>query len=348
MEGNRATGDGSPVLRIVRETTSILRGVGEVRWSAELNELGDRVTTYRLSELQRARAKRYFVRTFGFSAVVQIGFGLVLHRWDSALAYPAFGAVLVLSFMATARFSFTELSEEGIRSRAFLFARRSCPWTRVADIGVWSNGRTTTVRVHRADGTRFLLGAPVTGGVMADPMFEAKVEEITNAWNVHAPAERRQHMASRRAQLWRRIGLWTAATILWGATPFLLLGAVISAYDNGSIPAGRTLAVVTGVNTAYGVPVYELEALSGYTFPASEVTVSPTEASCAEMADGTRVGDRVTLVYPPSDPSQMEDVRLEPGRWHDALPTSIVAVVGGAGSFLVRRRLTRAHRLRRG
>ena len=304
------------------------------------------MTAYRLSEQQRAQAKRYFMRIFGVLAVVQVGLGLALRRWDSALAYPAMFAAVVLFVMATARFSFTELSDEGIRTRAFLFARRSCPWTQVADIRVWSNGQTTTVRVHRADGTRFFLGAPVTGGVMVDPLFEIKVGAITNVWNAHVPTERRPPMASRKAQLWRRVGLVAAAIVLWVATPFLLLGAAISAYDNDSVPGGRTLAVVTGVNTAYGVPVYELEALPGYTFPASEAAVSPTEASCAEMADGTRVGDRVTLVYPPSDPSQMEDMRLAPGRWHDALPASIVAAVGGVGSVVARRRLTRTHRLR--
>jgi hypothetical protein len=299
-----------------------------------------------LGELQRAQVKRYFVRLIGVLGVIQIGISLFIGWWNDALVFLAAMSAVALFVIGTARFAFTEVSDEGIRTRAFLLPRRSCPWPQVADIRVRSNGRSTTIRVLRTDGTRFTLGVPVTGDAMLDPMFHGTLDEIVRVWKAHAAEDRRQPVASPQAQFWRRFGLAAATTVLWVVAPLLLLDAALTAHGDGSRPDGRTQAAVASVDRSFNPPMYELHALPGNTFPASEAATSATVAYSDEMAGDTRVGDQVTVLYPRSDPAQIEDERLEPGTWHRAVPRAVAAVVGFFGSILVRRRLTVGHRLR--
>jgi hypothetical protein len=299
-----------------------------------------------LGELQRAQVKRYFVRLLGVSVVIQVGLSLIIGWWSDALLFVGVISAVAVLVIGTARFSFTEVTDEGIRTRAFFSPRRSCPWPQVADLQVRSNVRSTTVRVLRTDGTRFTLGVPVTGDVMLDPMFYGTLEEIVNAWRAHAPEDRRQPLASPKAQFWRRFGLAAAATSLWVVTPLLLLDAALTAHDNGSRPDGRTQAVVASVDRSFNPPMYELHALPGNTFPASEAATSATVAYSDEMAGDTRVGDQVTVLYPRSNPILIEDERLEPATWHLVLPRAVAAVVGFVGSIVLRRWLTRARRVR--
>jgi hypothetical protein len=92
------------------------------------------------------------------------------------------GVLLVLYHRA-----FATCSAEAIRSRGLSGWQRSCPWSQVEDIRVRQSdprrqSSTFTVTVFTSTGHRFTLGAPVSGGLMPDPDFEAKVRRIRNYW----------------------------------------------------------------------------------------------------------------------------------------------------------------------
>ena len=305
--------------------------------------------TYRLEEHQRSQLRRYFVRSMATLGVLPVGF-LIIGRFGTAFAFLVMFIGVVVLVSGTARFAFTTVDDEGIRSRAFFLPRQTCPWSQVVAIEVAHNrAAATTVRVTRADGTRFSLGAPMTSPVMVDLAFEAKTEKIRDAWKLRVPEERRPPLASRRAEIWRRGALVATATLLWVGVPFMLLGAFLVAREDtaGSAQDVHIQAVVVAVDTSYDPPVYQLDAVMGSTFPASKLATSSTEAFCAIIDSGTRVGDTVKLVYPRSDPEQMEEEKPASSPWHEALVAVVVTMVGAAVIMLIRRWLTRTHRLRR-
>jgi hypothetical protein len=82
--------------------------------------------------------------------------------------------------------TFTECTPEALRTRSPIGRLHVLPWPQVADItvrAVSARGQTTyTVVVTPVAGKRFRLGAPVSGGVMSDPQFAAKVQQIQEYW----------------------------------------------------------------------------------------------------------------------------------------------------------------------
>jgi hypothetical protein len=91
------------------------------------------------------------------------------------------GAALgAYSWAAYAR-AFTECTPAGLRTRG-LGGLRESTWPRITDIGLRPYGRTVTIMVTTAGGGRFRLGAPVAGGVMGDPGFARKAEQILAYW----------------------------------------------------------------------------------------------------------------------------------------------------------------------
>ncbi len=112
---------------------------------------------------------------------------------DSSGRVLGFGLGFGMSFLLGAtvlaqyRRAFTTCSAEGIQSRGLSGSKRSCPWGQVEDIRVrQSDPRrpppTFTVTVFTTSGGHFTLGAPVSGGLMPDPDFEAKVRRIRSCW----------------------------------------------------------------------------------------------------------------------------------------------------------------------
>jgi hypothetical protein len=81
---------------------------------------------------------------------------------------------------------FTKCTPEALCTRNLSGRLHVLPWPQVADItvrAVTSRGTTTyTVLVTSVTGKRFRLGAPVSGGVMSDPEFAAKVQQIQEYW----------------------------------------------------------------------------------------------------------------------------------------------------------------------
>jgi hypothetical protein len=93
--------------------------------------------------------------------------------------------------------------------------------------------------------------------------------------------------------------------------------------------------------------VYDLRAAPGSTFPTTVPDAFPTQEYSAMMDDRSRVGDTVDMVYPRSDPSQLQDARIAPVWWKDAGPFAILAVALAGLAVTGRRRLTKSHRLPR-
>lgn len=92
------------------------------------------------------------------------------------------GALIGLyAYIAYAR-AFTECTPAGLRTRG-LGGLQECPWSGVSDASLRPHGRTATVMVTTTSGTRFRLGVPVDGGVMRDPEFMGKVQQVVEYWH---------------------------------------------------------------------------------------------------------------------------------------------------------------------
>jgi hypothetical protein len=82
-------------------------------------------------------------------------------------------------------FAYTVFGPQGIRGRG-LAGRYEYRWEQIDNVvlrAYTSRGSTTyTVILTTTGGKRFRLGAPVSGGLMGDPAFEAKYAQIRAAW----------------------------------------------------------------------------------------------------------------------------------------------------------------------
>jgi len=309
------------------------------------------MVTYRLGRQQRRKANTYLLGTCVGFGTIQLGADLLLGKPGAAIGPLGVFAALAVFIWLTARFSFTTLNKAGIRTRTSALLQQTCPWPQVADIDVRRNVFGTTVWVTRVDGTRFKLGAPVSGRILRDPKFAATVEQIRDAWHEHVPAGRLPYLTPREARTGRSVALPATAVVLWIFLPFMLLGTIRLAWESyGSTREHHVRAVVVGIDTSLGSPVYNLVPAPGFTFPKSDIALSPTEAFCAIMDSRTRIGDTVDLVYPSSDPGDLEDARVastpEPEHEQETLEMAAWTVVLGMGAVFVRRRMTRPYRLR--
>jgi hypothetical protein len=105
----------------------------------------------------------------------------------AAICTPLAGWVLLRYARA-----FTECSPAGIRSRG-LTREWQCKWEYVREVAVRASTarsqRTYTVILTATDGGRLRLGMPVSGGIMPDPDFTAKVARIRAYWRDAAGAD---------------------------------------------------------------------------------------------------------------------------------------------------------------
>ncbi len=137
--------------------------------------------TFRITARQLRGLRTYLALLAGIIAVLTAA-GLstragMLLVWDVAVGLGL--AVGLYAYVMYAR-AFTDCTAAGIRTRG-LAGQRECAWPQVADIAP-AYSRTATVMVATTGGARFRLGVPVTGGVMADPEFAAKVSQIQHYW----------------------------------------------------------------------------------------------------------------------------------------------------------------------
>ena len=127
----------------------------------------------------------------GVAVVLAVFWALSGPHRSGTLAMWAIGAavgglICLYATMAYAR-AFTECTPAGLRTRG-LARTRECPWADVRALAPHVYRQTTTVMVTTAGGTRFRLGVPVTGGVMPDPEFGQRAEQIWRYWQWAAQA----------------------------------------------------------------------------------------------------------------------------------------------------------------
>lgn len=303
--------------------------------------------TYRLDGRQLGLMRRTMAKRVAVAGAALLIPALIGRHPE---AYASFGAIALLGvfFVVAARFSVTTLSEDGIRSRSYGLWTRTCPWSQVADIRVRHFQSTVTIRVVRTDGSRFTLGAPVTGALMPDPHFDAKADQIMATWQQQMAGHWAYGATPQTNGYGRRIGLAATSVVLWGVVPLLLLVGFVTAQDSQPFSDSQYVhAVVTSVDASFEDPVYQLAPVPGSVFPASAISTSPTVAYCALMDGRTKVGDTVELVYPKADPKQMEDVRLVSSRWEAGWAAFESAPVLAVVAFFLRRVLARPYRIRR-
>lgn len=121
----------------------------------------------------------------GVAVVLAVFWALSGPHRSGTLAMWAIGAgvaglICLYASIAYAR-AFTECTPAGLRTRG-LAGTRTCPWAEVRTIAPRVYRQTTTVMVTTVHGTRFRLGVPVTGGVMSDPEFGQRAEQIWQYW----------------------------------------------------------------------------------------------------------------------------------------------------------------------
>jgi hypothetical protein len=75
--------------------------------------------------------------------------------------------------------AFIECTPDGARTRG-LGGKRQCSRPQVADIVIRPSPGSRLVVITTKDGVRFWLGAPVDGGVMPDPEFSVKFDQIVD------------------------------------------------------------------------------------------------------------------------------------------------------------------------
>jgi hypothetical protein len=96
-----------------------------------------------------------------------------------------FGALVTFYSCWVYSRAYTECTPTTLRTRGY--RSHECAWKDVTQIYIHrlkSQGSTTySIRVRTATGKRFKLALPVTGGVMRDPQFGAKLMGIEEYWH---------------------------------------------------------------------------------------------------------------------------------------------------------------------
>jgi len=129
------------------------------------------------------------------------------------------------------RLAVTECTPEGIRTRG-LGGQRQCRWEDVAEIAIrrsiGSRSTTATVIITTTAGSRFLLGAPVAGGIMPDPDLDRKTRQIRRYWHVATGAADDADSAPVPVVVARLSGGLRAGVVLRGAVAVLLIAAAVA------------------------------------------------------------------------------------------------------------------------
>jgi PH (Pleckstrin Homology) domain-containing protein len=141
--------------------------------------------TIRTAPRQLRGLRRFVVAVAAITALLILGSVLADGSVSGTLGLYAFvtGIVSVTGLWTYVMYArtVTECTPAGIRTRG-LSGRTQCPWAHVTGIDLRPYRGTVTVMVTTTSGTRFRLGAPVSGGVMGDPEFRSKVEAIQDYW----------------------------------------------------------------------------------------------------------------------------------------------------------------------
>jgi hypothetical protein len=262
---------------------------------------------------------------FALSGTLALVGQLITHHPGRWAERPIMAASVFAFFYFTAGSAYTTLDESGIRTRMYCFPRRQCPWSEVADIRVRDES-SRTVRVTRSDGHRFTLGAPMTGTMLRDRDFDAKVEEIQAYWSKQAHLHDRRPTATATAVVRtprRRNRLLGATLVVLAGAQLLLFGIVPTVDALNLLHHGARVQVsVVQIDTSNRPTQY----LLFYEGPDADV---PVYAWTSDVYGKTHVGDAITAVYDRSDPSTAKDLRVLSNWWVAPLVTGILTIVFG-------------------
>ncbi len=196
--------------------------------------------------------------------------------------------------------SFTVCDQSGIQSQGY--AREwHCSWAYVREIAIrYGSRRTRTVVVVTVSGDLLQLGTPATGGVMADPDFEAKVRQLRAYWRTATGAPADAEPSASIPLVARRPPppVPTRLVIRW-IVGLILVGAVITVPFTASASGPAVFA-----RLGYGQPGYYTAV--GYAcdtkcywvgdFRALDSSQSRTSAVMAPGSGLARPGQRVLAV----------------------------------------------------
>jgi hypothetical protein len=215
----------------------------------------------------------------------------------------SFDALIVIVLY---RRAFTTCSADLLSSRGLIGPRHSCPWDQVTDIRIRESaagrgGLTRTVTVSTTAGTEFALGAPVAGGLMPDPDFDAKVRQIRSLWQA-ATAGRPGRQVSGRIPVYVAAGpKLPVRTVLRGGV-VVILAATIVMLPFAISSGGEALSIRLGSGQPGTFsPVSQTCGGSCYWVGAFRASAgSPVFSGLALVPGGnvTKAGERMPAVYP--------------------------------------------------
>lgn len=215
-----------------------------------------------------------------------------------------FASLLVGWVLIGYRRAFTECSRTGIRARGLTGPVRIYRWDQVEEIAIRRSNpargpSTFTVSIFTTGGGRFTLGAPVTGGVMSDPDFEAKVRKIRSYWLAGAGVHGGADTALIPSYVGRSFDMSIGSALRWG-TALILAGAVVALpFTVGSGGPALTVRLGQGEDGSFTANAYACESACYWIgdYRARDGSLALTGVVMAPGGSIAHAGERVRAVY---------------------------------------------------
>jgi hypothetical protein len=205
----------------------------------------DRTTQFRATPRQLRTLLIALVISFG----VGVAAGLIAdsaRSWGLAANIASAAGLswffFLYSYLAYA-FAYTAFGPQGILGRS-LAGRYEYRWEQIANVAcraITSRGVTSyRVILTTSDGGRIQLGAPVSGGLMDDPAFEAKYAQIRGAWQAATgrtgpEADTKPIWTRRRILLTAGLTLQVLAAVIF-ASVLSVSGPALAAHEGMGTP----------------------------------------------------------------------------------------------------------------
>jgi hypothetical protein len=261
-------------------------------------------------------------------------------------AVGGFGAVILGGYYVVLARSRTVIDDRGIRWRQ-MAAWQECEWAEIASVAcrvIASRGSTGyRVVLTTTDGDRVSLGAPTSGGILADPQFSAKFRQIRGTWQ-RATGRTSEEIDARsmytRAFAARVVAIAVEVTAVIAVVSILSVSGPALAAHEGRGASGFFTAEISrchqssctwfGTFTAAGETRYTELAAGGPPITAPGTTVAAVDT-----------GDRYT-VFPKGGGTSWEG----PATGLGVAAAVLLAVLAGQVAILLRRRKQRTRRAR--
>jgi hypothetical protein len=261
-------------------------------------------------------------------------------------AVGGFGAVILGGCYVVLSRSRTVIDDRGIRWR-LMAAWQECEWAEIASVAcrVLTSRGSTGYRVvlTTTDGDRMSLGAPTSGGILTDPQFAAKFQQIRGTWQ-RATGRTSEEIDAR--SMYTRGFVARVAAIAVEVTAVIAVVSILSV--SGPALAAHEGRGAPGVFTA---EIHSCQRLSctwfGSFTAAGETRYADLAAGGSHItAPGTTVaavdtGDRYS-VFPKGGGTSWEG----PAAGLGVAAAVLLAVLAGQVAMLLRRRRRRTRRAR--